>query len=427
MQIKRYILFYFEDSLLRNALFLVANSILGSFAGFMFWLIAARYYSAEDVGLASTIISTIGLIALFSNLGFSISLIRFLSNSKEKARNLINSCMTVSGSLAAILSITYIIFIEKLSPALAYIQKDKIYIIIFVVFTILTIISNLQESIFIAYRRANLSFIKMSLLNFIKIPIIFIVMSFGSLGIILSYGIAYFVAVFTALYILIPKINNDYIPNITIEWEIVKDISNYSVGNYISWIFETLPNFILPIMITNVLNPEMTAYFYMAWMVAGIVFIIPKSIATSLLAEGAHEEASLKNNIVKSLKSTFKIVIPGIFGVFLFGDKILMLFGNEYSTNATKLLLLLSLSSIPMIFNNIYISINRLKKDLVSIILINVLIDVGTLLIGYITIERYGILGIGLGWTISQFLASLYTFTRINCDHIGSIPDLLHK
>lgn len=414
MKVKKYIASFFEDSLLRNALYLVANSVLGSLAGFIFWLIAARYYSAENVGLASTIISVSGLLALFSNLGFSISLIRFLSSSKDKAKSLINSCTNVSVSVAIILSLIYTVFIENLSPELSFIQKDMIYIIVFMLFTVLATVSSLQDSIFVAYRRGDLSFIKMTLLSFIKIPIMYVVMTFGSLGIVLSYGTAYFIAVLIALFILIPNINKKYTINFNVDWSIIKKISNYSAGNYISWIFETLPNYILPILITGMLGAEMTAYFYMAWMIAGIIFIIPKSVATSLLAEGAHKEISLKQNIIKSLRSTFKIIIPGIFGIFLFGDKILMLFGNEYSANATELLLLLSISSVPMVYNNVYISINRVKKNVTSIIIINILINVGTLLIGYSTVHRYGILGIGLGWTLSQFIVSLYTFTQIN-------------
>jgi len=54
------------------------SSLTSAGSGFFFWLIAARFYSTADIGLASAIISAMGLIAMLSLLSFDISLVRFL-------------------------------------------------------------------------------------------------------------------------------------------------------------------------------------------------------------------------------------------------------------------------------------------------------------------------------------------------------------
>ena len=69
---------HLSDPLFKNAYFLMFSSLTSAGSGFFFWLIAARFYSTADIGLASAIISTMGLISMLSLLGFDISLVRFL-------------------------------------------------------------------------------------------------------------------------------------------------------------------------------------------------------------------------------------------------------------------------------------------------------------------------------------------------------------
>ena len=51
--------------------------MLGAGTVFVFWVIAARFYSAEDVGLASAIVSAMS-IGMLSVLGLDLALIGFM-------------------------------------------------------------------------------------------------------------------------------------------------------------------------------------------------------------------------------------------------------------------------------------------------------------------------------------------------------------
>jgi hypothetical protein len=46
-----------------NSLYLLISNVLGAVLGFVFWIIAAHLYTTEQVGLASAVISAIGLLA----------------------------------------------------------------------------------------------------------------------------------------------------------------------------------------------------------------------------------------------------------------------------------------------------------------------------------------------------------------------------
>jgi O-antigen/teichoic acid export membrane protein len=52
--------------------------------GFFFWIIDARLYSAEQVGIGTTLISIMILISSFSILGLGNGIIRYLPTSERK-------------------------------------------------------------------------------------------------------------------------------------------------------------------------------------------------------------------------------------------------------------------------------------------------------------------------------------------------------
>ena len=66
------------NHLLTNSLFLMLNTIAMAVLGLVTWLIAARIYSAEQIGAGTTLVSASGLLGLASLLGFNNSLVRFL-------------------------------------------------------------------------------------------------------------------------------------------------------------------------------------------------------------------------------------------------------------------------------------------------------------------------------------------------------------
>jgi len=75
----------YKVSFYRNTVFLMLSSGTNAVLGFAFWVLAARLYKPEDVGLASAAISAMSLLALFSSLGMGYGLIKFLPTSGEKS------------------------------------------------------------------------------------------------------------------------------------------------------------------------------------------------------------------------------------------------------------------------------------------------------------------------------------------------------
>jgi O-antigen/teichoic acid export membrane protein len=66
-----------RDPLYANGLALVANSALSAALGFVFWVVAARRFNADALGIGAAVVSAATLAALLGKAGFDAAVIRY--------------------------------------------------------------------------------------------------------------------------------------------------------------------------------------------------------------------------------------------------------------------------------------------------------------------------------------------------------------
>jgi O-antigen/teichoic acid export membrane protein len=404
---------HLRDPLFKNAYFLMLSSVTTAGSGFFFWLIAARFYSTEDVGLASVIISAMGLVSMLSLLGFNISLIRFLPESENKA-DLIITCFTTSFTVSLILSLIFIAVVETFSQPLSIIMKNKFLLSLFLIYTPLSALTALQsQGVFIGFRKAEYTFYQ-TITSFSRLFIIPFLTVFGAIGIYFAQGLTSVLAFFLGLF-LISKILN-YKPFPKIRRGIVIDIFHFASGNYIASIFANLPSLILPILVVNFLGAEKNAYFFIAWSISGLLLVIPGATSTSLLTEGSYNKEELKGNVKKAAKFIFLLLATAVIGIFLFGRYVLWLFGEAYAQNSFEVLWILALASFPFAFNSLYIAIKEVQKEIKPVIYVYGAIALITIAGSYVLMPNMGIIGVGIAWVIGNgVVAGGIGFKRRRC------------
>ncbi len=397
-----------RDPLYRNSLFLMANTVVMAGLGFIFWMVVARFYTEAEVGLGAGIISAMSLLALLSRLGLDVALIRFLPKA-EKPVDLINSCFTLSGIVALAVAAIFIAGLDLWSPALGFIRENAIFSIAFVLFALFWTLSGVMDFIFISKRRADFALSKNTIYSLLKIPLpILLVLYFHAFGIVASWGVAIGVALAISVLLFLPRAQSRYKPALKIDLGIIKDIRRYSAGNYFANLLGAAPALILPIMIVNLLGAEQTAYFYVAWMVAGLLFAIPGAVSQSLFAEGSYFEVPLGMNVRRSFRFLFLLLIPAIILVLLLGKWLLLLFGAGYAANAFMLLWILALSSLFVGVNSVYMTILRVRGRIRELVAIGGFITIAVLLGSYFIMPTTGIIGVGYAWIAAQGLVSTY-------------------
>jgi O-antigen/teichoic acid export membrane protein len=399
--------------LYRNSLFLMINSAVTAGLGFFFWMVVARLYNTNDVGYGSATLSAISLLAALSLFGANMAIIRFLPKA-EKPIDLINTCLTLCGLVAFVIAAVFVLGLDFWSPALRFIQRNAIYAIAFVIFVIVSTFSTIIDVVYIAKRRANYVLIMDGTYSLLKIPLPFLlVLFFHSFGIASSLGIAVAIAVTIGLFVLVPRVENGYRIKPALNRNLIGSLWRYSMGNYLAAILSSAPTWILPIIIVNVLGSEQNAYFYITWVLAGLLGAIPAATANSLFAEGSHFEEELLLNISKALRFTYLLLIPAIVIMLLLGSWILSLFGPQYSINGTALLRIIAVAGLFLGVNYIYNAILRIENRIKELCLIYAFQTVAILTTSYLLITRIGTIGVGYAWFGTHCAISLYVIFRL--------------
>jgi len=395
-------------SLYRNAIYLMINAAALAITSFFFWMAAARLYSTEAVGLTSAAIAAIGLLTLLSTLGLDYGLIRFLPGSGEKARDMINSCFTVGGLISIALAFIFLVGLGIWSPALLPFREHPVFFAAFMFLTLVFTLQGFTYHAFIAKRRAGFALAQCLIFSLLRFIPLFVLASLShTFGIFVSLGIAVSIAVATTIPLLLPQVEKGYRPFPLIKKGVINEMVHFSFANYATNIFWMLPQFILPLMVVNLLGAEQNAYFYIGWSVASILFMVPQAASFSLFAEGSHDVEGLGYNIKRSFKLILVLLVPAIIILLLLGDKTLSLFGQAYSENATKLLWILALSVLPLSLNYIYYGIKRVEMRMKSVIGLTAFIAIATLGMSYFLLPQMGILGAGVAWLSSQSVAAV--------------------
>ena len=117
-------------------------------------------------------------------------------------------------------------------------------------------------------------------------------------------------------------------------------------------------------MVLNILSAEANAYFYISWTIAGLLIAIPTATSMSFFAEGSHMEGRLAGDLRRSLKLLALLLIPSIIILVFLGDKLLLLFGTEYSAEGAKLLWFLAPAALPASINLLYTGVVQVEKKL---------------------------------------------------------------
>ena len=403
---------HLNDPLFKNSYFLMTSTVVGSLLGFIFWMLIARYYTPYDVGLATALISAANLLTAFSLLGFGYGIRRFLPNEIDK-QGMINSCLTITFLFSILLSAIFILGIDIWSPALLFVRENILFLMFFIVFPCANAIIQLQRSVFMALRSAEFTFIQNTTLSVLKLIFVLYLMAFSAFGIFSSWTIAACITLIFSIFFLTPRRVHSYLPIPTIKKKMIKDMFPISFGNYIAENFGVIPNSVLPLMIINVLNPEMNAYFFMALAISNLLIMVSVAVNSSLFVEGSYAPELFRNNVIKAIKFTFLLIIPAILGIFIFGDKLLLLFGRAYAENGFYVLCILVLAVIPFTINKIYSTIKNVQLNVKPVIYLNALIAILTIVISYVLMIKIGLIGVALGYTLGQGIGAVVVFAAV--------------
>jgi O-antigen/teichoic acid export membrane protein len=401
------------NALYRNSLFLVLSSAVLSSFGFFFWLIAAKFYPPEQIGQATALISLMNLIASFSILGIGNTLIRYLSTSEQKNEKL-SIAFLITGISSGVLLLIYLLCITFFTPTLKEMLSVPSHLILLCIGILASTYNVLFDSVFVAFRSAKFTFIKNFLMSIGKVitPIFFVAL--GGFGVVTAVIISTLAAVLYSFYTVKKHFHFIFIP--TLNTTILRQMWRYSFGNYIANFVITLPTYLLPIYVLNKLGANESAYYYVSYMIANLLFTIPFSVSNSFVAEGSFNQEQKIVQLKRSIRFTFLLLIPAVVVTIFFGKYILLAFGKSYSSSGLLLLQILSVTSIFIAINALCTAVLRIEARMKALIGYSIVLSIATIGLS-ILFTPYKLPGIGLAFFLATGTACIYNAIILRKPH----------
>jgi O-antigen/teichoic acid export membrane protein len=400
--IKRHFNQIYNDQLFRNAFYILLDTFFGSLLGLIFWILSARLYSPETIGIITTVISVQYIIIRLSLLGFDTSTVRYLPKSKNKSAILGNAFL-VTGSLTLVFSIIYILFFNHGPTAL--LLNNSLFGAIFVVSTLFYMFFLLVESVFLSYRKTHLTLLKNAASNIIKILLSLLLVVLGAAGLFFSWTIALAFPV-----IIVASVYG--IPALKIHFQELKNMAAFGFSNYLASGFSASYRSILQVVIAFSMGVVASAHFFLMYTAVSILYFVSDGFAQSLFVEGSYSNKKLFRLIVRGVLYSIAAIIPLVLVYLIFWQRILLLFGEEYLSIPFNAFAILVLSAIPCIFYHIYISVLRIRKKNMKLVLIN-FIFFSTVITGSMALLGFGLVGISAAVLIGYVSTNIFAITDI--------------
>lgn len=407
-----------------NSLALILGRVASSGLGFLTWLFTARLYATSEVGIASGVVSAMMLCVQFSLLGIGSAYISYYPVFREKPSRLLNTTLHIVSGVSLLMAGLFVIFASSAFRELNVVSSQLAYVLLFLGITLFGAVNVLMDNISIAMRRSDQVLFRNILFGVVTVVAVaglpLITQNRDSITIVLAWTLAGLSACALGAFQLV-RSETTYRYRPEVDSLITKNVLRVGFPNYLLTLAERAPNWILPILVTELLSPVDNAHWYTVWMMAWVVFIVPISISQNLFAEVSRRPVSLNEAVRHTTRTSLVLGGGAAVIVIVLAPFMLSLLGKGYATAGTLPLRILALAVIPVVFIQAYYAVcrgmNRLREANITG-LVSGLIGI---LVATVAGVLYGLTGMAIGWLVTQSVAGIWAGIRLR--HMTGEPD----
>ena len=402
---------HFGSPLFRNAYALVFNIGATSGIGMLYWMLAARNYSTEVVGMNSAAISTMTFLANLSQFQLVNALNRFLPRAGRSTGRIILYAYLISVFVAFLSALIFLATLEIWSPELSPLRSNMTVSLWFILSTMAWSVFVLQDGAFIGLRQATWVPLENLIFAIGKVVLLIVFASLlPQFGVFASWTVPILLLILPTNLLIFVYLVPNHIQATKEDEESFSgsQVARFVIGDYISSIIWMGTRSLLPLMVIGMVGTSANAYYYLSWVIAYSLYLVSSYMGKSLIAEVSKDQSKLSSYSYRILVQNARIVVPVALVVVLAAPLLLKLFGEDYSAEGALLLRLLALSAIPNIITSLFVSIARVQRRMVAIILTLGAISVMVIALSYYLLGVIGISGVGIAWLVSQSVIALY-------------------
>ncbi len=397
---------HIHTPLYANAYILIVNQGLSAVLGLVYWVLAARFYSADMVGKGSAIISTLGFISAIAEFSLKSGMQRFVPQVGQHVRRLVLLTYGVNLLATGILTVGFFAIGDALHIAgnlLKGARESSLALLVFA--TMFYTIFIVQDGVLMGLRQTIWVLLENTFYNVGKI-VLLVLGIFGIFqnAIVASWFLPPLLLVLVVngliFFSFIPRYFRSKPPAVKPARgrQIVRSVSGDHAGTILSEVSIRL----IPLLVVSLLGTSANAYFYQAWLIGNMLNLVSANVSASFSVEGASDPARLAHYSRQTLRQILLLIVPMAAVLVAAAPLLLQIYGGEYARQATPVLRWLAVAAIPYGVNAWFLSYARIRAEIRSIILTQAIQCVLTIGLSAWWMPRMGITAIGLAWLIAQ-------------------------
>lgn len=393
------VLAHLRDPLYRDAWFLMGNAGLGAVTGFLFWLVAARVATPQEVGSAAALVSAFTLAALLGKFGFDAILIRHVPTlAPGTRRKLLTRTLLVAVLGTACIAAAFAALAHA-SPFFPPVSGSGAAL--FVAFAAAIAAAWVFDAWFIAERRADRAFLRNAVFNVGRLALVAApFLGLRSIPLALAWGGAAALSLVVAAFLPRRGAASGPLPS----------VAGTGLANYVVGVGEFLPGLVFPILVVAFLGEGSNAAFYVAWTLASVPFLASKAIAQSTFAElsGGDRRTALR----RGAKLHALVLVPAALLGVAAGPYVLGVFGPHYVA-AAPLLVVLSIALVPAAANNLAFAALKADDRRFALVALSVVLLVLTVGGGVALMPALGVVAPGVAWLAANVVVLPWTLPLV--------------
>ncbi|MCW2632194.1 MAG: hypothetical protein JWR88_1156 [Pseudonocardia sp.] len=351
--------------LYRNAYALMLNTVVNSAFGLLYWIVAARTLSADEVGRGNALVSLMLLVSVLTQLNWGQALIRFLPRAGSSSQRLVISAYGTAAGLAVLGSVAVMAYCHVvLDPT------DPLYVSLpfacwFVLSTTAWSLFNLQDAVLTGLRSAMWIPLENGVYGLVKLALL-VAVARSSLtdGVFTSWTLPVIALLVPVNLLIFRRLLPRHVAESPADQTppTRRILARYLAGDYAGQVFNQFSSSFLPVLVVALLGPADAAYFLPAQTIFFALSLLSLSITSSLVVESSRDEAGSHRYATAVLRRMGFTVLPAAAIIAIAAPWLLELFGPDYRANATLLLQLLMISTFPRVVVSLYMAKCRLDR-----------------------------------------------------------------
>lgn len=403
--------------LFRSGYALAANTVIASGLGALYWVLAARLLTPEEVGVGAGLVAAMTLLATLAGLSLDYALNRFVPPAGRATGRLIAGAYAVAAPLSGLAAAIFIVGLDWWAPGLSVLRTSTWSVLGFVGATMLWSVFVLQDAALAGLRRATWLPIENGIYGVAKLGLLAVLVAASAqFPIFASWTLPLVVIVIPINWLMFRRAIPAHVAETSAASRplTARQVGRYAIRDYAGTTLSRATESILPLIVLELVGAEANAYFYLAWTIAYALHLLSRATGVALITEGALEPTKLTAYARQVIVQTAALVVPVVVVAVAGAPLLLSVFGPAYADEGTAVLRLLVLAAVPNMVVTLFIAIARVERRMRSVVYVNGTVLLTVIPLSILLLPRLGVTGVGWAWLAVQTgLAVVLLATRL--------------